>query len=101
MPRSPATADGFKRSVEFQRDVRVQQGENWLRSGRVEVQLAEKGREPERFTAERDVRFKVGRPRATATCSCGMFVEDELLLAGYGRRASGAARTRWRRRESN
>ena len=88
--RGPATADWFKRTVELQGDVRVQQGENWLRSGRVEVQFAEKGRAPERFTAERECGSKWGRPRATATSWCGGPSRTNFSWKA-GRRTSGAA----------
>jgi len=80
--RGPATADWFKRTVELRSDVRVQQGENRLRSGRVEVQFAEKGRTPERFTAERDVTFKVGPADGDCDRLTRWSVEDELLLEG-------------------
>ena len=80
--RGPATADWFKRTVQLRGDVHIQQGEDWLRSARAEVQFAEKGRAPERFAAEQGVRFKVGPADGDCDLLVRRSVEDELLLEG-------------------
>ena len=80
--RGPATADGFKRTVDLKGDVHVRQGENTLRADHVEVQFAENSRAPERFVAEGAVTFKA----ADAEGSCDRLersaLEDQLLLDG-------------------
>jgi lipopolysaccharide transport protein LptA len=80
--RGPATADGFKRTVELKGDVRVQQGEDWLRAGRLEVQFAENSRAPERFAADGAVTFKASGAEGDCDHLERSAVEDTLRLEG-------------------
>jgi len=80
--RGPATADGFKRTVELEGDVRVQQGENALRADHVEVQFAEKSRTPARVAAEGAVTFKASGAEGACDRLARSAAEDQLLLEG-------------------
>ena len=89
--RGPATADGFKRTVELIGDVRVHQGENALRADRVEVQFAENSRTPERFAAEGAVTFKVSGADGACDRLAHNAVEDQFLLEGKPARVTRGA----------
>jgi lipopolysaccharide transport protein LptA len=80
--RGPATADGFKRTVELKGDVRMQQGENTLRADRLEVQFAGNSRAPERFVAEGAVTFEASGAEGACDRLARSAVEDQLLLEG-------------------
>jgi len=80
--RGPAIADGFRRTVVLQSDVLISQGESSLQARRVEARFGEALTEPERFTAEGDVRFKA----ADADGRCDRLVrtaaDQQIVLTG-------------------
>ncbi len=80
--RGPATADGFKRTVELLGDVRIHQGGNDLRADRVEVQFAEGSRTAERFAADGAVTFKTSGAEGACDHLERTAAEDQLLLEG-------------------
>jgi lipopolysaccharide transport protein LptA len=80
--RGPATADGFKRTVDLRGDVRIRQGENALNADHVEVQFAENSRAPEHFVAEGAVTFKASGADGACDRLVRSAAEDQLLLEG-------------------